>query len=109
MHALLWEAGIDGIPALTYIDKNKNMWFYIASKGCYLYIPESQLLYPLLFDAGQLPEGEITDISECSDGVLLVYNTGMIVCLNRDTNKINWDLKDISKELGNNKYDTLFS
>ena len=106
VHALLWEAGIDGIPALTYIDKNKNMWFYIASKGCYLYIPESQLLYPLLFDAGQLPEGEITDISECSDGVLLVYNTGMIVCLNRDTNKINWDLKDISKELGNNKYDT---
>ena len=106
VHALLWEAGIDGIPALTYIDKNKNMWFYIASKGCYLYIPESQLLYPLLFDAGQLPEGEITDISECSDGVLLVYNTGMIVCLNRDTNKINWDLKEISKELGNNKYET---
>lgn len=105
VRTLLWEAGIDGVPALTYIDKNKNMWFYIASKGCYLYIPESQLLYPLLFDAGQLPKGEITDISECSDGVLLIYNTGVIVCLNKDTNKINWDLKEIPKELGNNKYE----
>ena len=27
VHAWLCEVGIDGTPALVYIDHNKNMWF----------------------------------------------------------------------------------
>lgn len=103
VHGWLWEIGIDGNAALVYIDRNKNMWFYVEDKGCYLYIPESQLLYPLLFDAQQLPTGKITDIAECKDGVLLVYNTGLLVCLDIHTNKIKWQLQDLPKELGADK------
>lgn len=103
VRAWLWEIGIDGIPALVYIDHNKSMWFYVEGKGCYLYIPESQLLYPLLFDVGQLPKGEITDIAECKEGVLLVYNTGRLVCLDFQTNKIKWQQEDLMKELGSEK------
>lgn len=59
-----------------------------------MYIPESQLLYPLLFDTHQLPEGDITDIVECSKGILLVYNTGRLVCLDTRTNEIKWQQDD---------------
>lgn len=103
VHAWLCEVGIDGTPALVYIDHNKNMWFYIKGKGCYLYIPESQLLYPLLFDTHQLPEGDITDIVECSKGILLVYNTGRLVCLDTRTNEIKWQQDDLVGELGTDK------
>ena len=103
VHAWLYEVGIDGTPALVYIDHNKNMWFYIKGKGCYLYIPESQLLYPLLFDTHQLPEGDITDIVECREGILLVYNTGRLVCLDTRTNKIKWQQDDLARELGTDK------
>ena len=103
VHAWLCEVGIDGTPALVYIDHNKNMWFYIKGKGCYLYIPESQLLYPLLFNTHQLPEGDITDIVECSKGILLVYNTGRLVCLDTRTNEIKWQQDDLVGELGTDK------
>ncbi|WP_455666452.1 two-component regulator propeller domain-containing protein [Phocaeicola sp.] len=99
----LWEVGIDGNPALVYIDHNKNMWFYVADKGCFLYIPESQLLYPLLFEAQQLPQGRITDIVECKDGVLLAYDNGTLICLDENTNKIKWQQQDIVKEVGAGK------
>lgn len=32
VHAWLCEVGIDGTPALVYIDHNKNMWFYNKRK-----------------------------------------------------------------------------
>lgn len=101
VRAWLWERGIDGPPALAYIDHKKSMWFYVADKGCFLYVPESQLLYPLLFDAGQLPQGEITDIAECKEGVLLVYTNGILVCLDENTNKVKWQQPDIAREIGN--------
>lgn len=100
VRAWLWEVGIDGHPALVYIDHNKNLWFYVADKGCFLYMPESQLLYPLLFDAQQLPQGRITDIKECKEGVLLVYDNGLLVCLDENTNKVKWQQEDIVKEAG---------
>ena len=100
VHEWLWEAGIDGTPALVHIDHYKNMWFYIKGKGCCLYMPESQLLYPLWFGTHQLPEGDITDIQECGEGVLLVYNTGRLVCLDSQTNKIKWQQDDLTRELG---------
>lgn len=40
VYVWLCEVGIDGILVLVYIDYNKNMWFYIKGKGCYLYILE---------------------------------------------------------------------
>lgn len=100
----LWEIGIDGTPALVYVDHNKNMWFYVEGKGCFLYMPQSQLLYPLLFDAAQLPAGDITAMTECKEGILLAYNTGRLICLDINTNKIKWQQDDLSKELGADKY-----
>ena len=35
MRAVMWEKGINGTPQRVFIDKNKNMWFYIYGKGVY--------------------------------------------------------------------------
>ena len=98
LRGLMWEMGINGTPSVTYIDKNKNMWFYINGKGVYLFIPETNLLFPLLYETGGLPQGEVKGISECSDGILFVFNNGMLVCVDRETNKIKWQEKPLSKE-----------
>ncbi len=95
---LMWEMGINGTPSVTYIDKNKNMWFYIYGVGMYLFIPETNLLFPFLYDAGGLPQGEVKSIAECSDGVLFVFNNGLLVCVDRETNKIKWQEKPLAEE-----------
>ena len=49
------------------------------------------------------PEGDITDIVECREGILLVYNTGRLVCLDTRTKKIKWQQDDVAMELGTDK------
>lgn len=98
IRSLMWEMGINGTPTITYIDKQKHMWFYIYGKGVYLFIPKTNLLFPLLYETGGLPQGEVKGIAECSDGILFVFNNGMLVCVDRETNKIKWQEKPLSKE-----------
>ena len=102
LRGLMWEKGINGVPTQVYVDKNKNMWFYVYGKGVYFYVPESNLLFPLLYDAG-LPQGEIQDIAECSEGVLFVFNNGRVICVDRANNKVKWELDPLLPE---GKYET---
>ena len=44
-----------------------------------------------------LPEHGVTQIAECSDGLLLIYNTGLLVCLDRATLAIKWKSDEIKK------------
>ena len=39
----------------------------------------------------------MTQIAECSDGLLLIYNTGLLVCLDRATLAIKWKSDEIKK------------
>ena len=39
----------------------------------------------------------MTQIAECSDGLLLIYNTGLLVCLDRATLAIKWQSDEIKK------------
>ena len=97
IRGVMWEKGINGTPQRVFIDKNKNMWFYIYGKGVYFYVPETNLLFPLLYETG-LPQGEVTDMAECSEGVLLAFNDGKVVCVDRTNNKVKWDLPAPEKD-----------
>ena len=97
LRGMMWEKGINGVPTQVYVDKNKNLWFYVYGKGVYFYVPENNLLFPLLYDAG-LPQGEIQDIAECSEGVLFVFNNGQVICVDRSTNKVKWKLEPLLPE-----------
>jgi len=91
IRSVMWEMGINGTPNKTFIDKNKNMWFYVYGKGVYFFVPETNLLFPLLHDTG-LPEGEVKAMSECSEGIVIIFNTGKVICVDRSNNKIKWEL-----------------
>lgn len=98
IRGLMWEMGINGTPSVAYIDQKKNMWFYVYGVGVYLFMPETNLLFPFLYDAGGLPQGEVKGIAECSDGVLFIFNNGLLVCVDKETNKIKWQEKPLLKE-----------
>ncbi len=45
----------------------------------------------------------MTQIAECSDGLLLIYNTGLLVCLDRATLAIKWQSDEIKKYIPTGK------
>ena len=69
-------------PNVVYIDRHKNFWAAIPNKGVVAYNMQQQLLYEFGYtdDAHGVPQGNITSISECRDGALIVYEDGRIVC-----------------------------
>ena len=42
-------------------------------------------------------------MAECSDGILLIYNTGLLVCLDRATLAIKWQSDEIKKYIPGGK------
>ena len=76
------KMGISAIPSIIYIDRYKNFWGVIPSKGIFCYNMQQQTLheFPYGSDIHSIPSGDICSISECRDGVLIVYENGMIAC-----------------------------
>jgi len=74
--------GFKDVPRLLYIDRYKNIWGYLPKEGIACYNAQQQLMvefdYSTRFNG--IPKGEICSISECKDGVILVYRDGRIVC-----------------------------
>ena len=88
----VFEFGLDELPSQVYIDSKKNYWFYVEGKGCYWYNVSQKILYPFLHGekASMLPLGNVTDMCECKEGVLLIYESGLVVCINGDMRRIVW-------------------
>jgi len=82
MRQVYARMGIEGSPTVAYIDKHKNMWFFIPNKGIAAYNMQQQQHYEFGFtdDAVGIPQGTVCSISECRDGALVVYDDGRIVC-----------------------------
>ena len=82
MKQVYGRMGIKGTPNVVYIDRHKNFWAAIPNKGVVAYNMQQQLLYEFGYtdDAHGVPQGNITSISECRDGALIVYEDGRIVC-----------------------------
>lgn len=74
--------GIETIPSIVYIDKNKNLWGAIPNKGVVSYNQQQQLLYEFGYtdDSHGVPQGVVCSISECRDGAIIVYDDGRMVC-----------------------------
>ncbi|MGN0282887.1 MAG: two-component regulator propeller domain-containing protein [Prevotella sp.] len=86
MRQVFARMGIKEIPQIVYFDSQKNLWAYVQGKGVMGYNTQQQLLYEFGYteDVKGIPEGNICSISECRDGVLIVYSDGRIVCCNID-------------------------
>jgi len=86
----VWNCGLEQLPSLIFIDRNKDFWFYVEGTGCYWYKNDQKLLYPFLQDGGNLPVGKVVSIVNCSEGVLLVYADGRLACLSGKQRRIVW-------------------
>ena len=82
MHQVFVKLGISDNPSIVYFDRYKNMWLYVPQKGIIAYNMQQQLTYEFSYTEGSqgIPSGKICSISECRDGVILVYDNGTLVC-----------------------------
>ncbi len=88
----VFQYGLAEEPTSVFVDKKGDFWFYLAGKGCYWYNIEQKILYPFEQGdgAGMLPEGDISYMTECKEGTLLVYTSGLLVCVNGDMRRVVW-------------------
>ncbi len=75
--------GIEAIPSIVYVDQHKNLWGAIPNKGVIAYNMQQQLNYEFGYtnDNHGVPQGTVSDISECNDGAVIVYDDGRMVCI----------------------------
>ncbi|WP_367279722.1 two-component regulator propeller domain-containing protein [uncultured Bacteroides sp.] len=111
MSAVMKKMGSNGVPGEVYVDKRKeHIWIYVPGEGCYVYDTKHDTHRYMSFLTLGLPVAGLSDIDECSDGVLLVYDNGLLVCVDPVSLKMRWKKGDIPHDLGKNKYEefTLF-
>ena len=105
MKQVFARMGMKEEPQIVYIDSQKNVWTYVQGKGVMGYNTQQQLLYEFGYtaDIKGIPEGEVSSISECRDGALIVYTDGRIVCCNIDNQQTTvWTTNEIAtKQLRN--------
>lgn len=95
--------GMDGgVPAFIYVDKRKYLWFAMPGGHCYLYVPSTNTVLQC-HSPHPTGEDEVTDICHCTDGVLLVYSDGTLVCLDEQTAQIKWTQQDITLKMNGQK------
>ena len=85
-----------GVPEQVFVDREGNTCLSVAGEGCYRYKEGGRRLF-FSYVEHSLPEHGVTQIAECSDGLLLIYNTGLLVCLDRATLAIKWKSDEIKK------------
>lgn len=108
VEAWMWNIGINGNPSSIYIDKGKNFWICIADKGIYRYgVGEKNAVMVGGLDE-IISKAKITAVTECSEGILLFFNNGVLVCIDRDKLKPEWTNYDVAEEWEKNR-DATFS
>lgn len=81
--------GIKETPSQLYIDKEKNIWCHNDSIGTFHYnIKEKHLSFHPVEPKEGLHQGLISDISEDKNGIIYLYDNGLIECLDRHTNQV---------------------
>lgn len=85
-----------GVPEQVFVDREGNTFLSVAGEGCYRYKEGGKATF-FSYVEHSLPEYGVTQIAECSDGLLLIYNTGLLVCLDHATLAIKWKFDEIKK------------
>lgn len=87
-----------GVPEQVFVDQEGTTWLSVAGEGCYRYKEGGKRLF-FSYMENSLPEYGVTQMAECSDGILMIYNTGLLVCLDRTTLAIKWKSDEIKKSM----------
>ena len=96
------KMNIPEVPQIAFLDRHRNMWAYIPKQGVYCYNMQQQMNYVFSYTSESnhgIPDGDICSISECKDGVILVYTDGRIICCDAShLQNIVWSNYDLAQE-----------
>ncbi|WP_291528242.1 hybrid sensor histidine kinase/response regulator transcription factor [Bacteroides sp. UBA939] len=96
----LKNIGIDEMPRYVFVDSRKSIWFAVDGKGCYRYRSGEEKAELLPFGDKGIPGGTVMDMTECKDGIVLVYDNGHVICIDREKMEMKWTLTDIAETMG---------
>ena len=94
-------------PAYVYVDKAGYTWLYVAGEGIFRY-RKGEKAQAFVLRENMLPVSGISAVNECRDGILLLYDNGMLACIGRDDLQLKWVKRDITSQIPKGKY-TQFS
>lgn len=104
LSAFMTSLGSKGVPNHVFVDSAGNLWIYVMGEGCYRYDKDKKVRC-FSFHKCNLPLLDISDISECKEGILLIYDTGLLVCVDRDNLTVKWIKKNVQQDSSQQKVD----
>ena len=106
VRAWMWAIGIDGVPQDLYIGPDKTRWLYVSGKGLYRHRPGESHATALAVGEGGLPSRQISSMTTCSEGLLLAYDDGCLICVDHERMSVRWELTNITESLADERFDT---
>lgn len=100
IEAWMWDIGITGQPSLVYIDKEKNFWICVAGTGIYRYEAGQESAVMIEGTGELLSKTGISNMAECSEGILVTLSNGVLTCLDRDRLNVRWTVDDVANDCG---------
>lgn len=97
LNSFMTSLGSKGVPDKVFVDFAGNVWIYVMGEGCYRYDKDKKTSY-MSFQKCNLPLLGVSDVAECKDGILLVYDTGLLVCIDRNNQTVKWIKKEIQQD-----------
>ncbi len=94
LKGFMGKLGSKGMPECVYVDSSGYTWISVAGEGFYRYREGEDTKFLSLYVCG-LPDAGVTAIGECAGCVLLLYNSGKFVCVNRSEMTLKWVKDDI--------------
>lgn len=88
--------GSKGNPGNVFVDSAGNVWIYVVGEGCYRYNRQKEIGY-VSCQKYNFPPSDVSDMAECKEGILLLYDTGLLVCIDRDKLNVKWIKKEVQQ------------
>ena len=105
--AFMKRIGSRGEIAEVYVDRSKKYtWLCVPGEGCYVLASETDECRFFSFEKNGLPAGGLSDIGESKAGILLVYDNGLLVCVNPETLEVLWKREDICRQIGDGRFES---
>lgn len=100
MQPVFSKMGIHGSPSCIYIDSLKNICSYVETQGVYQYKRDTgTLIHSPVGGPGGISNEKVCDIAENTEGILLMYDNGLIECISRENGKVIWQENYIAQRL----------
>lgn len=94
--SFMTSLGSRGIPNNVFVDSAGSVWIFVMGEGYYRYDKDKKTSY-MSFLKCNLPIAGVSDVAECKDGILVIYDTGLLVCVDRNDLTVKWIKREVQQ------------